>query len=240
VVGVSARSLTVAIVFAAGWTVVAVAAALRWRWLTAVGASLGAVGEVIHLAVRYAGDPAFAAGSWWQLVLAVTTALAAITALAGDKSEPRPLSWRAIGAVWIASAVFGAAPLIEWAVSTRTPRAIFVPPAGVQILLNDGVILLLAVTLLAVILRLELAARRRVFVLAIAPVTAAALSAVVFGGGIFAFGAKPVSHAPFIWQQWVALLCVPALGLLAGFIWLGRHERTLRATAGPGSAGQAT
>ena len=54
---------------------------------------------------------------------------------------------------------------------------------------------------------------------------------------MFAYGAKPVSEVPFIWQQWVVLLCVPALALFAGFVWLGRHERTLRVATGQDSAG---
>jgi hypothetical protein len=235
--GVPADSAAVTIALAAGWVVVSAAAALRWRWLAAAAASLAATGEAVHLAVRYGTDPAFLAGSWWQLMLAVTIALAAITALAGDKSETRPLSWRAIGAAWLASALFGTAQLIEWATSTRTARIVSVPPAGIQFLLSDGVILLLAVTLLAVVLRLELSARRRVFVLSVAPVVAAALSAVVFGGGIFAYGSSPIDQTPFIWQQWAALLCVPGLCLLAGFVWLSRHERTLSAATGQGPTG---
>jgi hypothetical protein len=112
VLGVPADWPAVGIAFAAGWTAVAVAAALRWRWLAAVGASLGAAGEVVHLAVRY-----------------------------------------------------------------------------------------------------------------------------VFGGGIFAYGSSSIDQTPFIWQQWAALLCVPGLCLLAGFVWLGRHERTLSAATGQGPAG---
>jgi hypothetical protein len=46
-----------AIVLAAGWTLVAGVAILRWRWATAIGALLGTAGEAVHIAVLYPANP---------------------------------------------------------------------------------------------------------------------------------------------------------------------------------------
>ncbi|HEX4060777.1 MAG TPA: hypothetical protein VHY58_07105, partial [Streptosporangiaceae bacterium] len=86
-------------------------------------------------------------------------------------------------------------------------------------------IMVLAFILLTVTSRLEPTVRRRVFALSIAPVVAAALSGVVFGGGIFIYGTRPFGLPSLTWPEWVALLLLPALGLLAALAWIVRRER---------------
>jgi hypothetical protein len=219
------------IALAAGWAVAAVAAVRRWRRAAAVGASLAAAGETAHLAVRYAADPAYGAEVWWQVVLAVMTALAAITVLLGEKSQTRPLSWRAIAAVWIPVTLAGAGPLILWGFAEITGMVSLTH--GLH--LFYGVLLVLALILLIVMWRLEPAVRRRVVALSIAPVVAAVLCTSVFGGSLFSYGGDPLGLASVSWLELVALLLLPAVGLLAALAWIARRER--RPPSQPPSAG---
>jgi hypothetical protein len=223
------------IALTAGWSLVAAAAMLRWRWATAAGASLGAAGEAALLAARYASDPSFLVLSWWQLTLAVMTALAAVTLLAAGEGGNRPLSWRAITILAGTAAVLAGAPAIESAFSTVTTAhgvgsAVPNSLSGIQGLWADGLVAGLALTLLAAAERLSPAACRRLAVLSV-PVAAAAA---VTGWGLRGFLASSPRFAhPVLLAaaQWAALGVVPVLGFAAGMILLGRHERMLRLVA---------
>jgi hypothetical protein len=99
-----------------------------------------------YLGARCAGDPSALVVSWRQLTLAVMTALAAVTLLAGAKSGKRPLSWRPIAAVAAVAAVLAAAPVVESAftsVTTVTGQGSIIsdPLFGIQgLLLADGLL----------------------------------------------------------------------------------------------------
>jgi hypothetical protein len=224
------------IVLAAGWSLVAAAAVLGWRRAAAAGASLAAMGEAVRLGARYAGDPASLVMSWWQLMLAVTVALAAIVMLTGAADSHRPLSRRAIGVMLAAAALAVAAPAISAAFTTVTPlgsggAAVMSSPLdGMAGDLRYGLFALIAITVVTVVAGIARPARRRVLIMALPVGSAAALTAWGFGGFLAASGrfTPPVMlTAP----QWAALAAVPLLSFAAAAAWLSRHERMLRAIA---------
>ena len=235
---------------AAGWSLVAAATVLGWRRVAAAGASVAAMGEAVRLGARYAGDPASLVTSWWQLMLAVTVALAAIVALAGAAASRRPLTRRAIGGTLAAAALAVAAPAISAAFTTVTPlgsggAAVMSSPLdGMAGDLRYGLFALIAVTVMTVVAGIARPARRRVLIMALPVGSAAALAAWGFGGFLAASGrfTPPVMlTAP----QWAALATVPLLSFAAAATWLSRHERMLRPSPRPGSTrpgvtGQAT
>jgi hypothetical protein len=224
------------ILLAAGWSLVAAAAILGWRRAAVAGASLAAVGEAVRLAARYAGDPASLVTSWWQLMLAVTVALAAIVALSPAAAARRPLTRRAIGGTLAAAALAVAAPAISAAFTTVTPlgsggAALMSSPLdGVAGYLRYGLFALIAVTVMTVVAGIARPARRRVLIMTLPVGAAAALTAWGFGGFLAASGrfTPPVMlTAP----QWAALAAVPLLSFAAAATWLSRHERMLRVSA---------
>jgi hypothetical protein len=85
-------TLVTAIVFAAWWTLVALAGMLRWRRVAATGACLGLAGQVGTLVLAVSGYAGALIVAYWQVVVAVVTAASALGSL---RSQDRPLSWRA-------------------------------------------------------------------------------------------------------------------------------------------------
>jgi hypothetical protein len=228
-------SLAAGTVFAVGWGLVAVAAVLRWRWAAAAGASLGATAEAVHAAARYGSDPSFLVVSWWQLMLAVMTALAAVTLLADEKRKSPYLSWRVIGAVAGCAALLVAASAIEPVFTTITPLpgggfAESNPLFGLQGGLRDGLFVLLAAMLLVAAARLNRPARRRFVALWVPALVAAAITSWWFGG-FLASSPRFVHPVLLTAPQWAALGLLPVLGFAAGLVLVIRHERVLRSSS---------
>jgi hypothetical protein len=224
-----------ALVLAAGWVLVTVAVGLGRRRVAAVAASLAAAGEVVVLAAGYAGNPSALVTSWWQLMLAVTAALAAIVARSGA-TAPRRLLGRSAALGVLASVVLAVAgPAISAAFTTITPLGggaamASSPLNGVAGFLRYGLFALLTVTVLAAVISIGPAARRRVMLMALPAGSAAAIVAWGFGGFLVAsprFTPPVLLTAP----QWAVLAAVPLLSFAAGVAWLGRYERMLRLTA---------
>jgi hypothetical protein len=69
-----------------------------------------------------------------------------------------------------------------------------------------------------------------VLLLAVPALAAGALVHWTFGG-FLASSPRFTQPVQLTAPQWVALAAVPVLGLVAGMIWLGRHERMLRQLA---------
>ena len=239
-IGLPQRLSLSALVLTAGWSLVAGAAILRWRWPAAIGASLCAAGEAVHLAILYPANPSFLVTSWWRLLLAVMTALATVTLVTVPRMEHRPLAWPVIATVVAATAALATFPLAEAASTTVTrypdgAGTASTPLSGIAGLLRTGLVAALAASVLVAVIRSRPAARRRVVVLA-APVAAvAALVAETFGGFLASSSqfARPVLLAA---PQWAALGLVPVLTLVSGLILLGRYERMLRQVWRDGAA----
>jgi hypothetical protein len=220
------------IVLAAGWSLVAGAAILRWRWPTAIGASLCAVGEAVHLAILYPSNPGLLVTSWWRLLLAVLTALAAVTLATRPRMEHRPLTWPVIATLVTAAGALAVFPLAEAASTTVTTypdgaASASSPLSGVEGLLRTGLAAALLAGVLVAVIRSGPAARRGVVVLAAPVVAAAALVQGTFGG--FLASSPQFTHPVLLTApQWAALSLVPVLTLAGWLILVGRYERMLR------------
>jgi hypothetical protein len=216
------------------WPLVAVTAAMGWRRAAAAGASFGAVAAALVLGARYTGDPSSVVAEWWQFVLAVTGALAAVTWLAGSGDGGRRLPRRAVAAVAIAVAVTAAAPAVQSAFTTVTVTGpgieVFSPLSGIAGYLRYGLVALLGGTLLVVAARLGPVVRRRVLLLSVPALAVVGLVHWTFGGFL---AASPRFTQPVLLTapQWAALAVVPIVSLATGLIWLTRHERMLRELA---------
>jgi hypothetical protein len=168
-------------------------------------------------------------------MLAVMTALAAVTLLAGPRIQARPLSLRAVAAVAAVAAALAAAPAAGAAstsVITVTGQGVSTsnPLSAIEGLLADGLLAGLAITLLVVVARLRPAARRRVLVLSLPVAAAAALTAWGFGG-FLAASPRFINPVLLAAPQWAALGTAPVLAFAIGMVWLSRHERMLRLVA---------
>ncbi len=239
-IGFPQRLSLSAIALAAGWCLIAGAGTLRWHWPAAIGASLCAAGEAVHLAILYPGNPSLLVVSWWRLMLAVVTALAAVSLVTRPKMEHRPLAWPVIATLVAATAALAAFPLAEAASTTVTrypdgAGTASSPLFGVEGLLRTGLAAALAATVLVAVIRSGPAARRRVMVLAAPVVTAAALVEGTFGG--FLASSPRFAHPVLLTApQWAALGLVPVLTLAGGLILVGRYERMLRQVWRDGAA----
>jgi hypothetical protein len=221
-----------AIVLAAGWSLVAGAAILRWRWAAAIGASLGTVAEAVHVAILYPANPSLLVTSWWRLMLAVVTAVATVALVTRPRMEQEPLTWPVIAALPVAAAALAAFPLVEAASTTVTrypdgAGTASSPLFGLEGLLRTGLVALLAATVLVAVIRSGSAPRRRVVVLAAPVVAVAALVEGTFRG-FLASSPQFVHPVLLTAPQWAALGLVPVLALAAGMILVGRYERMLR------------
>jgi hypothetical protein len=208
------------------WPLVAVAAAMSWRKVTAVSASAGAVVGAAVLVIQYSSDPSSVVVAWWQFVLAVTAALAAVTWLAGsaDDGSGQRLSRRAMAAVAIAGVVVAAA--FSTVASPGPYQVVSSPLTVISPLLRYALLALMGAALLVAALRLSPAVRRRALLLSVPALAAGALVHWTFGGFL---ASSPQFPQPVLLTapQWAALAAVPVLGLVTGMIWLARHERML-------------
>jgi hypothetical protein len=98
-----------AIAGTAGWSLVALAATLRWRKIAAAGACAGLAGQAIELVHDCSASPSLVVTSWWKLILALVITLSALVAV---RSENRVLSWRPVMAVAVAAALLAAWPMV--------------------------------------------------------------------------------------------------------------------------------
>lgn len=225
----------IGLALAGGWALVAAAAILRWRRVAAAGASLGVAAEAVLLVARYPGDPSYLIASWWQVMLAVVTALAAVITAAGPGGRARPISLRAVTAVTAVAVALAGIPAAEAAstsIVTVTGQGVSTanPLSGIERLLAYGLFAGLAITVLVVITRLRPAARRRVLVLSVPVAAAAALSAT--GSRVFLTASQGFAYAVLpTAPQWAALWMAPVLAFAIGMAWLSRHERMLRLLA---------
>ena len=133
-----------------------------------------------------------------------------------------------------AATLFAVAPLVESAFTRVGARTVSNPLFSISGLLTDGLILLLGVTLLIAVIRLDPAVRRRVLVLS-APIAAAYLLVDKWFGGFIMSSPQFGNPVLLAWPQWLSLWAVPLLVFAAGMMWLRRHERMLQTiAAGPG------
>lgn len=221
-----------AVASAAGWTMVAVAAACGWHWgrrwraVAAVGACLGTAGQTAVL-VR-SSSPAGLVSSWWKLVFAVVIALSALVAI---KGESRPFSWRPIMAIVTAGAAIAAYPAVERATVTVTldrggGGLVSSPLFGIDGYVSYGLFTVLGITMLVAIARCRPQVRRRVVILLLPVGVTIPVIAWTFGG-FLASSARFVNPIPLIGPQWAALALIPLAGFAAGLFWLHRYERML-------------
>ncbi len=212
---------------ALGWTAVAVCATVRLRRVAALGAMLGAVGEVTHAALGYSFAPNLFVESWWRSVLVVTAAgCLALGARAGsrstDETEPGtdPAPHRRTASGWhlliagAVSLVLGYAGLMLMGLSTST-MTVAVP-----------LILPFAVP----VLRLAPSARRRVVLLAAPSVASVLLVATTFGGFLASSPRFPIP-VHLVAPQWIGLFATPVVVFAVGLWALRRHERQLASGA---------
>jgi hypothetical protein len=238
-------------VLAVFWLLAAVAVTLRWRWVAAAAALLAALGDVARVTVG-GGAPFFLVLTWWQVVLAAVTAVAAVALLPGPPLGSRPLSRRVIATVASGAGLFAAAPVIERALTTLPGAGsglivVSYPVAGAPQLVSDALLALLAITVVLALVRIAPAnrgARRRALVLFV-PVAAAGLVGTWWSGNYpvpgIAYGAfgrfAPlgllVAGRPFLVTLlgWAVLLGVPALAFAASLLLVSRYERMLRLIA---------
>jgi hypothetical protein len=228
--GTAGRPIAYPFLLAATWPLTAVAVALRWRWVAAVAVPLNLIRVVVDVIGMHA-RPTYLVGSWWQVILEITVAMAITGWLAG----PRPASSRQASRVlprWTVEAVaavlalYAVTPLVAAAFTTVQPvhggggYATVSELGGVASGLNYGLIVAAAAVLLIAVIRLDLAVRSRVLIMALPALTAR-----------WMFGEFP-AVSPQLGQpvqltasQWAELAVLPVLGLVAGMIWLRRHDR---------------
>jgi hypothetical protein len=163
----------------------------------------------------------------------------ALSALVAVRSEHRPLSWPAVTAIVAAAALLGAWPAIEEASVTVTAfpgggGIVSSPFFGVQGIVTDGLLALVAIVVLVAVGRLTPAVRRRVVILLVPMAGALALVSWTFDGflGVSPRFTYPVLLTP---PQWAALVLVPVAGFCGGLVWLGRYERMLSRVAAGGT-----
>jgi hypothetical protein len=224
----SPRTLGIAITSAAWWTLVALAGMLRWRRAAATGACLGLAGQVTMLVRAVSGYSGALMVSYWQAVVALVTAASALGSL---RSQGRPLSWQAVTALAAAAAILAGWPAVEVALVTYTPATansgtISDPLSGIAGWLNDGLFAGTLILMLAAIAALRPAVRRRAAVLLLPAFVTTALACWGFRG--FLPGGLPLGLLILSPFQWQALVLVPVIGVVAGFIGLRLYERLLR------------
>jgi hypothetical protein len=227
--GGTGRPVTHQFLLAAAWPLTAAAVALRWRLVAAVAASftlIGAVAEVVGVHAR----PSILVGSWWQFILEITVAMATITWLAsprcaGPRQASRVLPRWTVAAIAAVVALYAATPLA--AVTFTTVRSlkgggyeVVSDLGGIAGYLGYGLIAVAAVALLMGMIRLNLAVRSRVLIMAIPALTARWMF-----GEVTAVSPQLAQSVQLTASQWAELAVVPVLGLVAGMIWLRRHDR---------------
>lgn len=217
----------------AGWLLVGIAATLGLRRIVAVGALAGLAAEI----VRFEGVVPFTmVTDWWALVVAATTAFAALVALGGERR--RVVSWRAATAIIAALALPAGWPFIETALTTWTIHSdgsgfSSNPVQGIEGVLDIGLRAVAGIVVLVVIARLRPAVRRRV-VVALLPGVAVYVVILTTFNGFLASTVRFTSPVLLTPPQLVALIAVPLACFGLGLLWLIRYERMLNRVAREG------
>ena len=221
----------VALTLTVWWVLVALAAMLCWRRIVAIGACLGLAGQVALLAFAVSGGDGALMVLWWEVAVALVTAASALGSL---RSEERPLPWWAVLPLTAAAVILAGWPAVEaWAVRytpiTTNSGRIADSLSGNEGWLSDGLFAVILVLLVAAIVALRPAVRRRALVLLLPAFVTTALACWGFRGwtpeaGPFA----PLMLDPL---QWHLLVLVPAIGVAACFTGLRVYERWLRRRA---------
>jgi hypothetical protein len=228
---VMGQSLAAALAFAAWWTLVALAGMLCWRRIAATGACLGLAGQVVVLTLPVPGFGIPLMVAYWQVAVALIVAVSALGSLRG---QGRPLSWRALTAVTAAAAILAGWPAVEVSFARYTPVSANVgfisdPLAGIEGWVNDGLFAGLLILMVAAIIALRPAVRRRAVVLL--PPVFVTTALVCWGFQGFLPSGPPVGLLVLSPLHWEALILVPVIGVVAGFTGLRLYERRLRRRA---------
>ena len=225
------RLPAVALTLTAWWVLVALAAMLCWRRIVAIGACLGLAGQVALLAFAVSGGDGALMVLWWEVAVALVTTASALGSL---RSEERPLSWWAVLPLTAAAVILAGWPAVEaWAVRytpvTATSSRISDSLSGNEGWLSDGLFAVILVLLVAAIVALRPAVRRRALVLLLPAFVTTALACWGFRG----WGPSGTPFGPLMLDplQWQLLVLVPAIGVAACFTGLRVYERWLRRRA---------
>jgi hypothetical protein len=221
-----------AIAAIAWWTLVAVAAMLRWPRVVAAGAWLGTAGQA-PLAWSV-----LTAGFMISCLLLLIALIVAVAALGSVRAQGRPLSWRAAAAVAAGAAMIPGWPAIQAATVTVSQGPVF--PSGVVETLssplsgglswfNDAALACTVLVLTVAIGWLRPAVRRRVAILLVPAIVAA--TAVCWLDGVF------LLFHQMLYLDLINLVLVPAASAGAGLAGVALCQRVARRTAGDGPAG---
>jgi hypothetical protein len=169
--------------------------------------------------------------AYWQVAVALIVAVSALGSLRG---QGRPLSWRALTAVTAAAAILAGWPAVEVSFARYTPVSANVgfisdPLAGIEGWVNDGLFAGLLILMVAAIIALRPAVRRRAVVLL--PPVFVTTALVCWGFQGFLPSGPPVGLLVLSPLHWEALILVPVIGVVAGFTGLRLYERRLRRRA---------
>lgn len=221
------RMPAVAVAVAAWWVLVALTGMRGWRRTAAAGACLGLAGQVVMLAfaVSYAAALMVA---WWQVALALVTAGSALGSL---RSQGRPLSWWALPALAAAAAILAGWPAVEaWSAQntpiTVTATSVSDPLSGIAGWLRNGLFAAIVILMLAAVVALRPAVRRRALVVLLPVFVTTALACWGFQG--FVPNGRPFGPLMLDPLQWQLLVLVPAIGVAASFAGLRLWESRLR------------
>jgi len=217
----------VAFAVAAWWVLVALAGMLGWRRTAAAGACLGVAGQVVMLAFAVSYSDALMV-AWWQVALALVTALSALGSL---RSQGRPLSWWALPALAAAAAILAGWPALEvWSVKytpiTVTASSVSDSLSGIAGWLRNGLFAVIVILMLAAVVALRPAVRRRALVVLLPVFVTTTLACWGFQG--FAPNGTPFGALMLSPLQWQLLVLVPVIGVAASFTGLRLWERRLR------------
>ena len=165
---------------------------------------------------------------YWQVGVALVTAASALGSL---RFQDRPISWRAVTALAVAAAILAGWPAAEVAAVTYTPLTansgtISDPLSGLEGWLTDGLFAGVLILMLAAIVALRPAVRRRAAVLLLPAFVTTTLVCWGFQGWLptgTPFG--PLVLSPL---EWEVLVLVPVVGVAACFAGLRLYERLLR------------
>jgi len=224
----SPRMLVTGIALAAWWALVALAGMLRWRRAAAAGACLGLAGQVVVLTLIVTNYFGMLMVAYWQVGVALVTAASALSSL---RFQDRPISWRAVTALAVAAAILAGWPAAEVAAVTYTPLTansgtISDSLSGLEGWLTDGLFAGVLILMLAAIVALRPAVRRRAAVLLLPAFVTTTLVCWGFQGWLptgTPFG--PLVLSPL---EWEVLVLVPVVGVAACFAGLRLYERLLR------------
>lgn len=207
----------------AWWTLVAVAAMLRWSRIVAAGAWLGLAGQA---ALAWS---VLAAGSTISGLLVAVALTVGVAALGGVRAQDRPLSWPAAAAVAAGAAMIPGWPALQAATVTIRPAAgtasgvvaiVSSPLSGGLSWFNDGALACTVVVLTVAIGWLRPAVRRRVAILLV--------PATVVTATVCWLGAIALLIHPMVYPDLISLVLVPAASAGVGLAATALGRRVAR------------